>query len=208
MFDILISKLLELLVDWGYKGLFLSSMGVFPTEIVIALLATTHQKSILGISLVSALGGLVGSYLTYFLGYLFTEENVYGWLEGNGKFLNIKRKEVEKSKERILEKSFLYVLITRLVPWLRVIASLAAGVIKVRFIPYSIAVFIGGFIYAFIIAFIGSQVDSDLESIKRYISLIDKWLVILFVTYILASLVYKHRGRIRKYFISVFKQKS
>jgi len=199
MFDILISKSLELLVAWQYKGLFISSLGVFPMEIVIALLATTHKANIWVISLVSATGGLVGSYLTYFLGYLFKEDNLYRWLEGNGRFLRIDRKGLEMSKRKILKRSFLYVLITRLVPWLRVVASLAAGFLRVNIFSYSIAVFVGGFIYAFLIAYLGSRVDSDLESIKNFIGLIDKWLVLITVGYIVIAIGYKKRKKIGKY---------
>ena len=182
MTDILISKILELLIEWGYNGLFISSMGFFPTEIIIVLLATTHKANIWGISFVYATGGLVGSYLAYFLGYIFTEENLYKWLEGNGKFLRVDRNSVEKSKKRILKRSFMYVFITRLIPWLRIVASMAAGFLKVNILSYSVAVFIGGFIYAFIIAYLGSQVDSDLESIKEYIGIVDKWLVLILET--------------------------
>ena len=199
MVDILISKTLELLVEWGYKGLFLSSMGFFPTEIVIVLLSTTHKANIWGISFVYATGGLIGSYLAYFLGYIFTEENLYKWLEGNGKFLRVDRNSVEKSKKRILKRSFMYVFITRLIPWLRIVASMAAGFLKVNILSYSVAVFIGGFIYAFIIAYLGSQVDSDLESIKEYIGIVDKWLILITVGYISISLVYKKRKKIGKY---------
>ncbi len=199
MFDILISKSLELLVDWQYKGLFISSLGIFPMEIVIAILATTHKANIWIISLVSATGGLVGSYLTYLLGYLFKEDNLYRWLDGNGRFLRIDSKRVEVSKRKILKRSFVYVLITRLVPWLRIVASLAAGFLKVNILSYSIAVFVGGFIYAFLIAFLGSKVDSDIESIKDFISMVDKWLVLITLGYIFAAVGYKQRKRIGEY---------
>ena len=206
MVDILISKTLELLVEWGYKGLFLSSMGFFPTEIVIVLLATTHKANIWGISFVYATGGLIGSYLAYFLGYIFTEENLYKWLEGNGKFLRVDRNGVEKSKNRILKRSFMYVFITRLIPWLRIVASIAAGFLKVNIISYSVAVFIGGFLYALLIAYLGSQVDSDLESIKEYIGIVDKWLVLITVGYISISFGYKNRKKIGKYLKRIFKK--
>ena len=206
MGDILISKILELLVEWKYNGLFISSMGFFPTEIVIVLLATTHKANIWLIALVSAFGGLIGSYLAYFLGYLFTEENLYKWLDGNGKFLRIDKKEIEKSKKRILKRSFLYVFITRLIPWLRIVASMAAGFIKVNIISYSIAVFSGGFLYALLIAYLGSKVDSDLESIKEYIGIIDKWLVLITVGYIFVAVGYKHRKKIGKYINKVLKK--
>ena len=206
MFDILISKSLELLVAWQYKGLFIASLGLFPMEIVIAILATTHKANIWLISLVSATGGLVGSYLTYLLGYLFKEDNLYRWLEGNGKFLRVDRKALEMSKRKILKRSFLYVLITRLIPWLRVVASLAAGFLKVNIFTYSIAVFVGGFIYAFLIAYLGSKVDSDLESIKTFISLVDKWLVLITVGYIFIAIGYKQRKKIGKYIYTIIKK--
>ena len=141
MFELLLSKLLEYLVAWRYLGLFISSLGIFPTEIVILLLSSTHEASILGISCVSALGSLVGAYLTYLLGYIFTEENLYRWVENNGKYLRIDREKVERSKQRLLKRSLLYTFVTRFIPWLKVIASIAAGFLRIDIFRYSVVVF-------------------------------------------------------------------
>lgn len=206
MFDLLLSKLLELFVEWNYIGLFLVSLGLpLPTEILILLLASTHKASILGISLVSALGGLVGSYLTYLLGYIFTEENLYKWVDSNGKYLKIDRQKVEKSKKKLLKRSLLYIFASRFIPWLKVVASIAAGFLKVNIFTYSIVVFLGGFLYTFIIAYIGSKIDSDLDTIKRYIQITDKWLIILTITYLLSTYIYKRRKKILKNLKKVLK---
>lgn len=206
MVEILISKSLELLISWKYIGVFLGSLGLFPIEIIILILASTHQGNIFLISLVSGLGGLIGSYLTYFLGYIFTEENLYHWLEGNGKFLRIDTNKLKRSKQRILKRSLTYLFVTRFIPWLKIVASIAGGFLKINFFSYSIVVFLGGFIYALILGYIGTKIDYDLESIKRFLGLIDRWIIYITLGYIFLSMIYNRRKMISKYITKTLKK--
>ncbi|KKP81613.1 MAG: hypothetical protein UR84_C0020G0002 [candidate division WS6 bacterium GW2011_GWD1_35_594] len=202
MLDILISKLIIWFLELEYWGVFLSALGVFPTEISIALFSATSEANIFTIALVSAVGASIGSIPTYFLGYLFTEEKVYFWLEGRWKFLGIERSKVEKSKEQMRKKAFIYVFITRLVPWLRVVTSIAAGFLRVNLFIYSVGVFGGVFLYSLGIAYIGDKIGYNLEKIMRYIGLIDRWLILFTVGYFAVSIGYKNREKISKWILS------
>lgn len=199
MVEILISESLELFLSWKYIGVFLGSLGLFPIEIVILILASTHQGNIFLISIVSGFGGLIGSYLTYFLGYVFTEENLYNWLEGNGKFLRVDIKRYKKSKERIKKRSLTYLFLTRFIPWLKIVASIASGFLRINFFSYSIVVFLGGFIYAILLGYIGSKIDYDIESIKKFMGLFDRWVIYITLGYILISVIYKRKRKILKF---------
>lgn len=198
MIDFLLTKSVEILVDMGYWGVFLSSLGLFPSEIVIALFSATPDANIWYIALAASLGALIGGIPTYFIGYIFTEEVLYKWLNGKGKFLHIDTEKIEKNKKIIRKRGFLYVYITRLVPWLRIVASIAAGYVKVNIFQYMVAIFLGMFTYTMIISFIGLEAGENWELVTQYIKLLDRWIIILLFGGTLMYLLYKSKKKIMR----------
>ena len=88
---------------------------------------------------ISVLAGEVGSWILYFLG-------MYG---GNA-FLKIYLKRFPKHKpafertfDLIRRKGFYGIFISKLIPMVRTLISIPAGVLKMEFIKYSIASFLG-----------------------------------------------------------------
>ncbi len=207
MFDLLLSKTLEVLIDLGYPGLFIVSLGFpVPTEIVIAVQAAAKDSNIWMISLVSALGGVVGSLLTYLLGYIFTIKNPDTWLGGKAKILKIDIKEIEKSRKKVVKSGFFYIFFTRFVPWLKVVASIAAGFFRINIFVYFISVFLGTYIYSILIAYLGLKIGNNIDTLKKYINLFDKWLILIVLAYLVISIGYKNRKRISQLIKSLIKR--
>jgi membrane protein DedA with SNARE-associated domain len=198
MGDIFLSKLLEIFVDWGYFGVYLASLGLFPAEIVIALFAASDDSNILLICIVACLGALTGAYPAYALGYILKEDLLYSWLNGKGKFLHIDVKTIQKTKEKLAKKGWVYVLITRMIPWLRVVTSVAAGFINVNIFQFTLGVIVGTFIYTLFIAYVGFEVGHNWELTIKYINSIDKTVIAILLAYILLSVTYKSRRKVVK----------
>lgn len=205
MLNLVITKLLEWFLDLRYWGLFISAMGIFPTEILIAILASMEENSIWTIALVTSLGEVVGAYPLFFLGRIFTGKNIYQWLDGKGRFLGIDSKKFERSKKKVYKKSYYYVCLSRFVPWLRVAVSLAAGFLRLKILPFSLSVFIGVYLYSLAIAYLGKIAGGDLDTIKRYIKIGDKWLIALVLGYIVVTFGWKKRKAIKKLFSKILK---
>lgn len=206
MLDLLLSKLLELLINLGYSGLFLASLGLFvPIEVVIAILAA-QGENIWIISLISATGALLGGVMVYLLGFVFTIRDPETWLGGRVKFLKIDVKEIEKSRERIAKHSFFYIYITRFVPWLRVAASIAAGFFRINIFSYCISIFLGAFSYSISIAYFGSKVGDNIDRLQKYINVFDKWLILIVLAYLIISIGYKKRKMISRLVKSILKR--
>jgi membrane protein DedA with SNARE-associated domain len=196
MIDILLTKIAEVLVDMGYLGVFLSSSGLFPAEIVIAIFSATPGSNIWMIALVSSAGALTAALPVYFLGYIFREDVLYKWLNGKGKFLRIETENIEKSKVRIAKHGFVYVYLTRLVPWLRIVASVAAGYIKVNIFQYCIAVFLGTYTYTLIISYLGSEAGNNWEFITVYIKIMERWVIILLIGITLIYILFTGKKKV------------
>lgn len=196
MIDFLLTKLAEILADLGYWGIFLSALGLFPTEVVIALFSASPESSILLIALVSSLGAVIGGIPTYYLGYIFTEDVLYKWLNGKGSFLRIDTNKISNSKEKIRKHAFIYIFITRLVPWLRVAASIAAGYVKMNFFQYCLSIFLGMSLYTLLISVLGIQAEHNWEVIQGYLNVIDKWIIIILITSALTYILFKSKRKV------------
>lgn len=153
----------------GYWGVFIACFGVFPAEIVIAILAALNPNDLVNISLVAALGEVFGAVPTYLIGLYFHKKDILGFLEKRGKLIKVSKSSYENGCELIRKRGVGYLFFARFIPWIRVAATLVAGYVKYNFIIFSITVFIPTFIYAYGFAYAGAHVGFNWEEIKKII---------------------------------------
>lgn len=165
----------------GYWGVFIACFGVFPAEIVIAILAALHPDDLVNISLVAALGEVFGAVPTYLIGLYFHKKDLLKFLEKRGKFLNVSQGSYENGCESIRKKGIGYLFFARFIPWIRVAATLVAGYVKYNFIIFSVTVFIPTFIYAYGFAYAGAQVGFNWEAIKKIIDTFNNSMLLLII---------------------------
>ena|GEM_PF-1158283 len=170
----MISEILKEITLWfadlGYLGIFLACLGIFPAEIVIAIAGAIMPQRILEIAIVAALGEVAGAYLTYFVGYYFSNKDFLEFLtNGNGKFLGINERSYNEGYKSIQNKGVFYILITRFVPWLRIVATLIAGYVKLNIPLFSLAVFGGTIVYGYGFALLGAEIGFNWDKIKSII---------------------------------------
>ena len=199
----MISDILVKLTFWmgrlGYPGVFISTVGVLPAEIVITMVAATKTDQIFQIAAVASLGEVVGALWTYAIGYYFKDKDVLGFLNGKGKWMNISEKTFNKSNKYVKKRGFLYIILTRFTPGLRVAVLLVAGYLKYNVFAASVAVFIGTFIYAFGFAYLGSKIGFNWDQIKRVMDMINGGLTILTLS-VIGFLIYKNKEKLLQLF--------
>lgn len=199
----MISDILVKLTFWmgrlGYPGVFISTVGVLPAEVVITMVAATKTDQIFQIAAVASLGEVVGALWTYAIGYYFKDKDVLGFLNGKGRWMNISEKTFNKSNKYVKKRGFLYIILTRFTPGLRVAVLLVAGYLKYNVFAASVAVFIGTFIYAFGFAYLGSKIGFNWDQIKRVMDMINGGLTILTLS-VIGFLIYKNKERLLQLF--------
>ncbi len=199
MIDFFITKLFEILVKFGNWGVFISAIGIFPTEIVMAILAASKEYSIWSIAFASAAGEFVGAFPTYFIGKIFSGKNINKWLNGKGKFLGINDDNFAKSSDQIIKHGHIYIFLSRFIPYLRVVSGVAAGFLGVNVFFFSASVFLGSYVYSLLIAYMGLRVGGDLETIKKYVNLFNKWILAFIILYVIIKTFIKHKKKILKF---------
>ncbi|MGL4773178.1 MAG: DedA family protein, partial [Clostridium sp.] len=107
-------------------------------------------ESFILVLIISVLAGLVGSWGLYFVGRGFGGVLLKKYME---KFP--KQKEIiNKNVEKLQEKGCIWVFISKLLPMVRTIISIPAGLLKMNFLKYTLSSAIGVLIWNFV--FVGA----------------------------------------------------
>ena len=196
----MISEWLKNITIWfgnlGYWGVFIACLGLFPAEIVITMVGAVKKDSLIQIAVAASLGEMIGAYPMYFIGYYFRNRNILKFLNGKGKILNISEETYNREYETVKETGSIYILLSRLVPWLRIVVTLVSGYLKFNIILFSLAVFAGTFIYAYGFAYLGAKLGFNWSEIKR---IIDTFNNSMFILLGIGVLIYVYFNR-KKFF--------
>lgn len=185
----LAADLVELIFEWGYLGIFLlmtieSSFVPFPSEIVLipaGYLASKGDMSI-GMIMLSALGGsMVGAYINYFLALLLGRKI----LRRYGKYFFIKEDALFKMDTYFKKHGHISTFIGRLVPGIRQLISIPAGLSRMSLAVFSTYTALGAGIWALILVMLGYFIGENQELIDSYLKQIT--IAVLVVLVLLAS---------------------
>ena len=127
-------------------------------------------QNILEIATVAALGEVAGAYITYLVGYYFSNKDFLKFLtEGKGKVLGVNEKSYNEGYKSVRKKGVFYILMSRFVPWLRVVATLIGGYVKLNILLFFLAVFGGTIVYGYAFAYLGAEIGFNWDQIKKII---------------------------------------
>lgn len=189
----------------GYPGIFIlmaleSALIPIPSEVIMpfsGFLVSQGQFSLLGIVIAGALGNLVGSWGAYALGYWAHDKIIRKLVKKYGKFILLTEDEYDSAVKLFSKNGQLFVAISRMLPAVRTVISLPAGVARLNFIKFSLFTFIGCLIWSLILAYIGVKLGENWEMIRPYFRKFD--IIIVATTIILfgAYIYYKlHKNKI------------
>jgi len=185
----LAQDLVDLIFDWGYIGIFLlmaieSSFIPFPSEIVLipaGYLASKGEMSLVVI-MTSALGGsLVGAFVNYYMALLLGRKV----LQRYGKYFFISEKTLEKMDNYFDKHGAISTFIGRLIPGVRQLISIPAGLSRMNLTIFSIYTALGAGIWALILTLLGYFIGENQELIDTYLKQIT--IVVLLLLLLLTS---------------------
>lgn len=169
----LAADLVDLIFDWGYLGIFLlmtieSSFIPFPSEIVLVpagFLASKGDMSI-GMIMLSALGGsMAGAFINYFLA-LFLGRKI---LKKYGKYFFISKDALDKMDTYFQRHGHISTFIGRLVPGIRQLISIPAGLAHMNLAVFSTYTALGAGIWALILVMLGYLIGENQQLIESYL---------------------------------------
>jgi len=183
------TTLVELIFDWGYFGIFLlmsieSSFIPFPSEIVLipaGYLASKGDMSI-GMIMFSALSGsMAGAFINYYLALLLGRKI----LKKYGKYFFINENALQKMDEYFVKHGHISTFIGRLIPGIRQLISIPAGLARMNLVVFSTYTALGAGIWAAILVTLGYMIGENQELLENYLKQIT--ILIIIMSLLLAS---------------------
>lgn len=129
------------------------NMPGFPSGIVMPLAGIWASKGNIGfvtVLILSVIAGISGSWALYFVGRYGGDLVLQKYVKKFPKQKTI----IDKTIERVRTKGYIGIFVGKLIPVLRTIISIPAGVLKVNFIGYTVASTMGILIWNLI--FVGA----------------------------------------------------
>jgi len=151
-----------------------SSFIPFPSEVVIppAAYIASKEGSHLNIFLVvlfGTLGALLGAYINYALAYFLGRPLLHKFADSKiGRLLLLSSEKVQKAEDYFQTHGKTATFIGRLIPGIRQLISLPAGLAKMNLLTFSLFTFLGAGIWNTILAFPGYIAEGQSDLIDQY----------------------------------------
>lgn len=156
--------MMELVRDWGYSGVaFLmaleSSIFPVPSEVVVppAAFWATQPNATMNIYLVvvaGTVGSWIGSAATYWVSYAVGRPLVFRY----GKYFGFSPEKLEMAENWVRVYGNEGIFFARLLPVIRHLISIPAGICRMPFAAFSAATTIGAAIWCSILAYFGTKI--------------------------------------------------
>lgn len=171
-----IENLTSLIGAYGIWAVFIlmtaeSALIPIPSEITMPFAGFLAGRGVLNFWLVVFVGtfaNLVGSLLSYWLGYAKGENWISFAIKKWGKWLLIKEEEYDKAKKWFTKYGQAVTFTSRLLPIVRTFISLPAGIAKMNLTYFSILTFMGSLIWSTFLAWLGLKLGQNWLSIEPY----------------------------------------
>jgi membrane protein DedA with SNARE-associated domain len=174
--------------DWGYLGIILlmameSSIFPVPSEIVIppaAFLAGQGKLDFWGVIAAGTVGSWLGSAITYTVARGLEQVALKKW----GKLFFITEEKLRRAEHFVHRYEAGGIFFARLLPVVRHLISIPAGMLKMRFGIFSVMTVVGSFVWCTVLAWYGKGVAdrhpeamSDPDKLVKMIQHESVWLV-------------------------------
>ena len=185
-----------------------SSFIPFPSEVVIppavyvaseptsALCATgNYPVDVALIVLFGTIGAMLGAVINYLLSMWLGRPIIYKFADSRvGHLLLLSSEKVQKAERYFNDHGKVSTFIGRLIPGIRQLISIPAGLAKMHFGQFMLYTFLGAFIWNSVLALLGYIAHGQADLINQYsheLSIIILVIVCVVVLYYVGKLVYK-----------------
>ena len=150
--------------DWGYLGVIVlmameSSIFPVPSEVVIppaAIVAAAGggEMSLVGVIVAGTFGSWLGAAISYWVSRWIGRVLVLHW----GKWFHITEAKVERAERFVHRYESGGIFFARLLPVIRHLISIPAGIIRMDFLRFSAMTIVGSAIWCSVLAWLGHRV--------------------------------------------------
>ncbi len=196
--------IISLMGRFGYPGIFflITVENLFPpipSEVILTMggfLTTCTSMNVTGVILFSTLGSLLGAIILYYIGKLLNKERLLRLASGKaGRLLHLNAADIENAADWFEKKGCKAVFFCRLVPILRSLISVPAGMSgmgQVKFLLYTTA---GSLLWNTVLVILGSLLGESWMLIAVLLERYSHITKIVLAISALSAIVYFYRKK-------------
>jgi membrane protein DedA with SNARE-associated domain len=168
MMQMLIETWFHWVHEWGYGGVVLlmameSSIFPVPSELVVPpaaiLAAQGGGMSVTGVVVAGTFGSWLGSAITYWVSFWVGRPMVLRF----GRYFLMPPEKVLRAERFMHRYESGGIFFARLLPVIRHLISIPAGIIRMDFLKFSVLTVIGSALWCWVLALLGRRVGEQLE---------------------------------------------
>ena len=161
----------------GYLGIALLMFleNVFPpvpSEIIMPLAGfTVTQGKLNVVYVISAgmVGSVIGALPWYYAGKQLGENRLKKWADKYGKWLTLSGKDIDKSKQWFDKHGGIAVFFCRLVPGVRTLISVPAGIDKMPLVPFLLYSTFGTALWVGLLTYAGFVLGQNYRLVEKFL---------------------------------------
>lgn len=193
----------NMMEQFGYWGILLliAVENVFPpipSEVILTFggfMTTYTNLTAFGVILVATVGSIIGAIILYGIGYLVNVDRLEQWIEKYGKYLRLKKEDIRRADAWFDRYGYWTVLFCRMIPLIRSLISIPAGMSKMKFGLFLFFTTIGTAIWNTILVCVGAAVGGNWERIVEFMDVYSNIAYALIAVIGIAAVVWFLRSR-------------
>lgn len=180
----------EIIDSFGYVGVALMMFieNIFPpipSEVVMpfaGFLVTRGTFTFVGIVIAGTIGSVVGALPIYYLGVRLTKERVRRLIRRHGRWFLVDESDFERAIGLFHEHGWTMIFVGRLIPGVRSLISLPAGLDRMPLMPFLFFTALGTGLWSALLGYAGVALG---ENWQRILVFLDQYQIILLIVVVL-----------------------
>ena len=175
--EILINYITQFISTIGYAGIFVlmtleSMIAPIPSEAVMpfaGFLVASGRFSFSNVIIISSIGSIVGSLVSYYLGYFGGQPLIKKF----GKYLFLEEQHLDWTTHFFEKYGTATIFVSRFIPVVRHVISIPAGYAKMDIAQFVIYTFIGATLWNGFLTYVGLRLGENWDIIRSYTKILD-----------------------------------
>jgi membrane protein DedA with SNARE-associated domain len=168
-----------------------------PSELIMPLAgytATRGELNMVGVIVAGTIGSVLGALPLYWIGRKLGKERILAWVDRHGCWVAVSRQEIERATEWFDRHGGVAVFFCRLVPGIRSLISLPAGIEEMSLGSFLLYTTLGAGLWSAALAAAGYMLAENYGLVDQYLGPVSMVVIGLIVVAFVARVI-RHRGQ-------------
>ncbi|EAC9833493.1 DedA family protein [Listeria monocytogenes] len=196
----------SIMADFGYIGIFILIMveNLFPpipSEIILTFggfMTTVTSLNVVMVIIVATLGSVVGAILLYKVASYFGKERLTKIVLKYGRILRLKESDIERAENFFLKYGSWAVFLCRMIPLIRSLISIPAGMTKMKMSKFLILTTAGSLLWNTVLIGLGAMLGESWSEIVVFMDSFSTIIYSIIAILVVVGLGFFFRVRFKK----------